>query len=111
MMAAQHNDHGERLARLEAQGEALQANVATVCADVHGILARFDNLTVLVTRAVEALHTPMSCPNAGRITSNEHRIGAVEKKQERASGGGAVLYWLVGVLVAVGLVLLGKAIR
>jgi hypothetical protein len=105
------NEHGERLARVEAQGESMQANIRSLTNDVHGILSRLDGLAILVTRAVEALHTPMTCPNGGRIADTEQRVSIVEQKMERARGGGAVLYWLLGALLAAALVWLGSVLK
>jgi hypothetical protein len=96
--------HGRQLA-------VLQRDVGTVLAAQSTLGGKLDNIHQAILSAAPFWHNPAACPNVDRITSAEQRVTVVEHRVDRASGGGAVLYWLLGLLVAAGLVWLGSVLK
>ena len=87
-------DHGERLATVETLVTATREDVQGLRSDVHSILARLETISAAAVKAMEAIHTPLSCPNSPRITTLEHRA-------DRADGGWRVIVWIMGGALAI----------
>lgn len=101
LAGAAQRDHGERLAAVETLLNAQRDDIHALRGDVHGIYERLDSIAQSVARACDALHTPLTCPNAGRIA-------ALESEATEQRGARKVVVWLVGIVAGLAATLAAK---